>query len=73
MQCVSEAEGQKWHYDSKTNGVSLEPGDTNTSRGRRKVKDQWKEEPYKVEHQVVEGISSYIVKNWWTGHSQVLH
>ena len=24
-------------------------------RGRRKVKDQWEEEPYEVEHQVAEG------------------
>ena len=37
--------------------------------GRRKVKDQWKEDPYKVEFQVAEGIPSYLMKNQWTGHS----
>ena len=40
---------------------------------RRKVKDWWKEEPYKVECQVAEGIPSYLMRNQQTGHSWVLH
>ena len=27
VQSMSEAERQKWHYDRKANGISLEPGD----------------------------------------------
>ena len=78
MQSTSEAERQKWHYNRKANAISLEPGDlvlakANAYRGRRKVKDQWEEEPYKVECQVVEGIPSYLVKNQQTGCSWVLH
>ena len=74
MQSTSEAERQKCYCDRKANAISLEPGDlvlakADAYRGRRKVKDQWEEEPYKVEHQVVEGIPSYIVKNQWTGCS----
>ena len=75
---TSESERQKWYYDRKANAVSLEPGDlvlakANAYGGRRKVKDQWEEEPYEVECQVAEGVPSYLVKNRWTGHSQVLH
>ena len=31
------------------------------------------EEPYEVECQVTEGVPPYLVKNQWTGFSQVLH
>ena len=37
------------------------------------VKDWWEKEPYEVEHQVVEGIPSYLMKNQWIGCSWVLH
>ena len=72
MQSTSEAERQKWHYDRIVNAISLEPGDlvlakANAYRGRRKVKDLWEEEPYEVEHQVTEGIPSYIMRNQQTG------
>ena len=75
---TSEAERQKWHYDRKANTVSLEPGDmalakADAYRWRRKVKDQWEEEPYEVECQVAEGVPSYLMKNQQTGHSWVLH
>ena len=78
MQSTSEVERQKWHYDRKANAISLEPGGlvlpkANAYRGRRKVKDWWEEELYKVECQVVEGIPSYLMKNQQTGCSQVLH
>ena len=61
------------HYDRKANVISLEPHDlvlakANACRGRRKVKDQWKEEPYIVECQVAEGVTSYLMKNQQTGH-----
>ena len=67
MQSTSEAERQKQYYDRKANVISLEPGDLVLAKGKaykekRKVKDQWEEEPYEVECQ-----------KWQTGCSQVLH
>ena len=72
VQSTSEAERQKWYYDRKGSAISLEPGDlvlakANGYKGKRKVKDQWEEELYEVEHQVAEGIPSYLVKNWQMG------
>ena len=78
MQSISEAERQKWYFDRKANVLSLEIGEmvlakANAYRGKRKVKDQWEEEPYEVEQQVAKGVPSYIMKNQQTGCSQVLH
>ena len=78
MQSMSEAERQKWYYNRKSNAISLEPGHlvlakADAYKGRRKVKDQWEEEPYEVEHQVAEGVSSYLVKNQQIVYSRVLH
>ena len=75
---TSEAERQKQYYDRKANAISLEPGDlvlakANAYKRKRKVKDWWEEEPYKLENQFAEGVPSYLVKNQWTGCSQVLH
>ena len=52
---MSEAERQKQYFDKKANAVSLEPGDlvlvkADPYNGKRKVRDQWEEELYKVEH-----------------------
>ena len=70
-QSTSEAERQRQYYDHKANAISLELGDlvlakANAYKGRRKVKDQWEEEPYKVEHRIAKGIPSYLVKNQQT-------
>ena len=78
MQSMSEVEGQKWYYNRKANTILLEPGDlvlakADTYRVRRKVKDWWEEKLHEVEHQVVEGIPSYLMKNQQTGCSRVLH
>ena len=78
VQSIYEAERQRWHYDHKANAISLEPGDlvlakADAYKGRRKVNDQWEEEPYEVEYRIAEGVPSYLVKNQWTGCSQVLH
>ena len=78
VQSLLEVERQKWPYDRKAKAISLEPGDlvlakANAYRGRRKVKDQWEEEPYEVKCKVAEGIPSYLMRNQWTGHSWVLH
>ena len=71
-------ERQRQYYDSKANAVSLEPGNlvfakADAYKGRRKVKDWWEEEPYKVEHVIAEDIPSYLVKNKWIRCSWVLH
>ena len=77
-QSTSEAERQRWYYDHKANAISLELGDlvldkADIKKGRRKVKDWWEEEPYEMECRITEGIPSYLMKNQWTGCSQVLH
>ena len=74
MHSTSDAERQKRYYDRKANAILLEPGDlvlakADAYRGRRKVKAQLQEEPYKVECQIAEDIPSYLLKNQWTGCS----
>ena len=74
MQSTSEAERQKLHYDRKANAISLEPGDlvlakADAYRGRRKMKDLWEGELYKVECQIAEDVPSSLMKNQHTGHS----
>ena len=54
MQSMSEAERQEQYYYRKAYTISLEPGHlvltkANAYKGKRKVKDWWEEEPYKVE------------------------
>ena len=77
-QSTFEAERQKQYYDWKDNAISLEKGDlvlakTDAYRGKRRVKDQWEEEPYEMEHQVAEGDPLYLMKNHWAGCSWFLH
>ena len=78
VKSTSEAERQMQYYDRKAKAISLETGDlvltkVDAHRGKRKVKDRWEEELHEVEHQVAEGVPSYLMKNQQTGHSQVLH
>ena len=66
MQSTSEAERQRQYYDYEANAISLEPGDlvlakANAFKGRKKEKDWWEEEPYKVECRIPEGIPSYLM------------
>ena len=78
VQSMLEAERKKWYYDRKANAISLEPGNlvlakADAYKGKRKVKDWWEEEPYRVENWVAEGVPLYLVKNQWTECSWVLH
>ena len=73
-----QAEVILWYYDHKTNAISLEPGNlilekVDAYTGRRKLKDQWEEEPYEVEGRIAAGIPSYLMENQQTRHSWVLH
>ena len=74
---MSVAERKKWYYDRKDNAISLKTDDlvlakADAYKGKRKVKDQWEEELYEVEHQVAERVPSYLVKNQQTGCSRIL-
>ena len=52
-QSTSESVRQKWYYDRKANAISLEAdglvlAKADASKGKRRVKEQWEEEPYEV-------------------------
>ena len=58
VQSISEAERQRQYYDHKDNAISLEPdglvlAKANAYKWRRKVKDQWEEEPYEVDAELL--------------------
>ena len=77
-QSTSEAKRQKQYFDRKANAISLKPHNlvlvkANAYTGKRKVKDQWEEEPYEVECKVAEGVPSYLMKHLQMECSQVLH
>ena len=71
-QSTSEAERQWWYYNCKAN-ADLVLAKADAYKGRRKVNDLWEEGLYDVECRIAEGISSYLMKNQWTGYSSVLH
>ena len=78
MQSMSKGKRQKEYYDRKANAVSLEIGNlvlvkADAYKGKMKVKDQWEEELYEVECQVIDDIPSCLMTNWWIGHLWVLH
>ena len=52
-QSTAEAHRQKWHYDRKVGTVNLKPGNlvlvkADAWKGKRKIKDRWDEETWKV-------------------------
>ena len=56
-QSTAEACQQKWYYDRKIGIVNLKPGDlvlvkVDAWKGKRKIKDRWEEETWKVVHQI---------------------
>ena len=70
-QSSAEAKRQKQCNDRKAHAILLEPGDlvlakANTYKWKRKVKDWWEEEPYKVVFQVTKDVPQ-------TGCPWVLH
>ena len=67
-QSTAEAHNQKWYYNRKIGAVNLKPGDLvlvklDAWKGKRKIKDRWKEETWEVVHQIMADISSYKVIN----------
>ena len=56
-QSTAEAKRQKQYYDRKANAILLEPGNLVLTKAdaynwKKKVKDWWEKEPYKVVCQV---------------------
>ena len=67
-QSMAEACRQKWYYDRKMGAVNLKPGDlvlvkAGAWKGKRKIKDRWKEETWEVVCQIVADVPSYEVMN----------
>ena len=67
-QSMAEACCQKWYYDRKIGAVNLKPGDlvlvkADAFKGKRKIKDRWEEDTWKVVHQIATYVPSYKVMN----------
>ena len=67
-QSMVEACRQKWYYNRKICTVNLMPGNlvlvkADAFKGKRKIKDRWKEETWEVVHQIMADIPSYKVMN----------
>ena len=76
-QSMVEACRQKQYYDRKIGAVNLKPGDlvlvkADAWKGKRKIKDRWKEETWEVVHQIATDVPSCKVTNQH-GRSWVLH
>ena len=74
---TAEACRQKWYYDRKEGAVNLKPGDlvlvkADAWKGKRRIKDWWDEETWKVSRQIMSDMPSYEVTNQH-GWSWVLH
>ena len=67
-QSTIEACPQKWYYDRNMGAVNLKPGDlvlvkVDAWKGKRKIKDRWEEETWKVVQQIMADVPSYEVMN----------
>ena len=67
-QSTTEACPQKWYYDRKIGTVNLKPGDlvlvkVDAWKGKRKIKDRWEEETWKVVQEITADVPSYEVTN----------
>ena len=76
-QSTVEVCSQKWYYDRKIGAVNLKPGDlvlvkVDAWKGKRKIKDRWKEETWEVVHQIMADIPSCKVMSQCR-RSRVLH
>ena len=67
-QSMAEACRQNWYYNRKIGMVNLKPGElilvkVDAFKGKRKIKDRWEYETWKVVHQITTDIPSYEVMN----------
>ena len=77
IQTNLEADWQKQNYDRATSTVQLVPGDAvllkqDAFQGKRKMKDRWGDEEYKVVHQVAPDMPAYEVR-YRSGNARVVH
>ena len=77
IQTNLEADWQKQNYDRATSTVQLVPGDAvllkqDAFQGKRKMKDRWGDEEYKVIHQVAPDMPAYEVHDR-SGNARVVH
>ena len=77
VQTNLEADRQKRNYDRETSTVQLVPEDTvllkqDAFQGKRKMKDRWGNEEYKVVCQVAPDMPMYKVHNR-SGNARVIH
>ena len=76
-QLTVEACQQKQYYERKIGAMNLKPGDlvqvkADAFKGKRKIKDRWKEDTWEVVHQIATDIPSYKVMDQ-CGRSHILH
>ena len=76
-QLMVEVYRQKWYYERNIGAMDLKPGNlvlvkVDAFKGKRKIKDRWEEETWKVVCQIATDVPSYEVMNQH-GRSQVLH
>ena len=74
---MAKAQGQKQYYNRKIGTMDLKPGDlvlvkADAFKGKRKIKDRWKDEACKVVHKIATDIPSYEVMDQH-GQSCILH
>ena len=74
---MAEACQQKWYYDHKIGAMNLKPGNlvlvkADTFKGKRKIRDRWKEETREVVCEIVTNVPSYKVADPH-GWSCILH
>ena len=67
-QSTAEACQQKWYYNRKIGAVNLKPVDlilvkADAWKVKRKIKDRWEEETWKVVHQIAADVPYYEVMN----------
>ena len=67
-QSTADACQQKQYYNRKIDAVNLKPGNlvlgkADAWKGKRKIKDRWEEETWKVVGQIAADVPSYKVMN----------
>ena len=72
-----EAARQKRYYDSRISCTTLRPGDlvfvkTDAFVGKRKLKDRWDSEVWRVERPVAKGVPTFILRNE-NGQQKIAH
>ena len=74
-----EAHHHKQIYDKKAGAMELQPGDRVLVKmdafwgQRRKLKNRWSDDLWKVVWQIADDVPAYVVRSTKTGKAKVLH